>query len=286
MSARLRLRIYSPARIAFWYAAGTLSPAPAIVTFKILPPFWKRWWFLALAALSIGLAAYALYRYRVAQIIEVERVRTRIASDLHDDIGASLSRVAILSEVVRQQTDGGGGEAAGRLAEIAGSARDLVDSMSDIVWSVDPRRDNLENIVTRLRQFGSDVFEAQGIGWELRVAPQVERIKLGPEQRRDIFLICKEALTNAARHANCKHVTLSFNVAGPQILIEISDDGGGFQTSPNAPAPTGNGRGGHGLVNMRTRATRLGADLEITSGHGRGTQLKLSTPRYGRVHGA
>jgi signal transduction histidine kinase len=267
-------------------AGGTFSPAPAVVTFKILPPFWERWWFVALVALSIGLAVYSLYRYRVARIIAVERVRTRIASDLHDDIGASLSRVAILSEVVRQQNPRGDSEAAGRLAEIANSARDLVDSMSDIVWSVDPRRDDLANVVTRLRQFGSDVFEAQGIAWELRVAPQVERIKLAPEQRRDIFLICKEALNNVARHANCKQVTLSANLAGQQILIEISDDGRGFRSSADAPAQPGNGRGGHGLVNMRARAKRLGADLEIASGDGRGTQLKLSTPRQGRFRGA
>src|SRR6185436_2583200 len=139
---------------------------------------------------------FSLYRYRVGQLLELERVRTRIATDLHDDIGASLSRVAILSEVERQQNTGHSNESAARLAEIANSARALVDSMSDIVWSVGPRRDDLRSVVTRIRQFGADVFETQGIEWKMNVPPDLQHTKLTPEQRRDMFLICKEALNN------------------------------------------------------------------------------------------
>jgi hypothetical protein len=123
-------------------ASGATSPAPAVVAFKILPPVWRRWWFLSLAALSAGLLGYVLYRHRVARLIALERIRTRIATDLHDDIGASLSRVAILSEVVKHQTGSLNLRTHQALTQIADSARGLVDSMSDIVWSVDPRRDD------------------------------------------------------------------------------------------------------------------------------------------------
>ncbi len=233
---------------------------------------------MALVMLSFGGIAFSLYRYRVRQLLELERVRTRIATDLHDDIGASLSRVAILSEVVRQQNRGHNGESEGRLAEIANSARELVDSMSDIVWSVDPRRDDLGNVVTRVRQFGADIFEAQGIEWELQVTPDLEKTKLTPEQRRDIFLICKEALNNVARHAGCRRATLSLRVSGQQILVEIKDDGRGF-----AATVVENGRGGHGLANMRARAARLGGSLGIASDPGHGTQLNLSIPLHRRT---
>ncbi|HUQ33652.1 MAG TPA: two-component regulator propeller domain-containing protein, partial [Pyrinomonadaceae bacterium] len=141
---------------------GAISPEPASISFTIRRPIWQRWWFLTLAAIALTGIVYTTYRDRVRRLIELERVRTRIATDLHDDIGASLSRMAILSEVVKHQTGGNGNESSGLLTEIADSARGLVDSMSDIVWSIDPRRDDLQSVVRRIRQFASDVLEAQG----------------------------------------------------------------------------------------------------------------------------
>jgi len=152
--------------------------------------------------------------------------------------------------------------------------------MSDIVWSVDPRRDDLANVVTRVRQFGADIFEAQGIEWELQVTPELEKTKLTPEQRRDIFLICKEALNNVARHAGCHSVTLSLRVCGQQILVEIKDDGRGFAS---AAVVVENGSGGHGLANMQARAARLGGSLRIASNPGQGTQFNLSIPLHRRT---
>src|SRR5438034_2567278 len=137
-----------------------IAGEPAVFEFRILPPIWQRWWFLTLAGALFGFMIYAAYRYRVARLIELERVRMRIATDLHDDIGASLSRMAILSEVVKQRTPTEHQESARMLTDIAESARGLVDAMSDIVWSIDPRRDDLRNVVLRVRQFASDVLEA------------------------------------------------------------------------------------------------------------------------------
>ena len=132
-----------------------------------------RWWFVALVISTLGAIAFSLYRYRVRQLLEVERVRTRIATDLHDDIGASLSRVAILSEVERQQNAGHNGESEERLAEIANSARELVDSMVDIVWSVDPR-DDLGNVVTRVRQLARMFWRRRELSGRC-VTPDLER---------------------------------------------------------------------------------------------------------------
>ncbi|MCA1557835.1 MAG: histidine kinase, partial [Acidobacteria bacterium] len=260
-----------------------MSERPAQLAFRILPPIWQRWWFLTLAGLALATLLHFIYRFRVRRLIELERVRTRIATDLHDDIGASLSRMAILSEVVKRQTGTNGEQSTAMLTEIADSARGLVDSMSDIVWSIDPRRDDLKSVVQRVRQFASDVLEARGIEWEFRVPEELERIRLGPEQRRHLYLIFKEPINNIARHADCRRVALSIDVDARSLRCEITDDGRGF--TPKAPGePASNGRGGHGLVNMRARASETGGQMEFDSEPGKGTRLKLTIPlrRAGR----
>ncbi|HEX9962460.1 MAG TPA: two-component regulator propeller domain-containing protein, partial [Pyrinomonadaceae bacterium] len=136
-------------------AVGT----PALVSFTILRPVWQRWWFLLLAAFAVSFLIYALYRYRIAQVIKLERVRTRIATDLHDDIGSSLSKIAILSEVVRQK-NGSNAEKTGRsepLEIIANTSREMVDSMSDIVWAINPERDRLSDLIQRMRHFTEEL---------------------------------------------------------------------------------------------------------------------------------
>ena len=135
----------APGRYRFFVRAvnsdGVVSSSPAAVTFRILPPLWERWWFLALIAIGLTSTLYRLYRYRVARLMELERVRTRIASDLHDDIGANLSLIAGLSDVLRQQAPSSDPQVSERLSLIASVSRRSVDAMSDIVWAINPNRD-------------------------------------------------------------------------------------------------------------------------------------------------
>ena len=137
---------------------GMLSAEPATVSFQVLAPVWQRGWFLAVAGLLVALAVYRLYRYRVACLLELERVRTRIATDLHDDIGTSLSGMALLSEAMKQQMGSARPEAFERASEVAVMARGLARALSDVVWSIDPRRDDLHELITRVRQFASAVL--------------------------------------------------------------------------------------------------------------------------------
>jgi ligand-binding sensor domain-containing protein len=127
-------------------AEGISSPIPAVVRFTILPPLWRRWWCIGLELLVTGCLIYAMYGYRVRRLVAVERIRTRIATDLHDDIGASLSQIAVLSEVARSEA-ACGEHADEPLARIAGIARELVDNMSEIVWAVNPRKDRFRDLV-------------------------------------------------------------------------------------------------------------------------------------------
>ena len=257
-----------------------IGEASASVSFRILSPIWLRWWFVTIALTIIALAAYAVYRYRVARLLEIERVRTRIATDLHDDIGAGLSRMAVLSEVVKRQTQVDHRESVDMLTDIADSARGLVDSMSDIVWSIDPRKDDLDNVASRIRQFASDVLEPGGIDWEFKTSEEIGKVKLPPEQRRHLYLIFKEAINNVARHSGCRTASLEIALSQDRLVASIRDDGRGFASQFDDGTP-GNGRGGNGLRNMQSRALEMGGQLDIASSPGRGTQLTLVMPLKG-----
>jgi len=254
-------------------SSGLHSQQAATVTFTILRPVWQRWWFISLVLVAIALAAYLIDRYRVAKLLEVERVRTRIATDLHDDIGASLSRMAILSEVVKQTTAKNDVRSAGMLTEIADSARNLVDSMSDIVWSIDPNKDDLRNVLSRVRALASDVLEPQGIHWEMLAPAEIPATKLNPEQRRHLYLIFKEAISNIAKHAHCGRVQIEVAIKPGGLFFAIKDDGKGM-----AAVVPGDRLGGNGLRNMSSRAGELGGKLSVNDEPGGGTCIKFSVP--------
>jgi ligand-binding sensor domain-containing protein/two-component sensor histidine kinase len=257
-------------------ADGVLSPEPAVVSFRIAPPVWSRWWFILSAVLLFGVIVFWVARISLRRKLELERVRTRIATDLHDDIGASLTRIAMLSEVTRRQQGDVPPESAQRLTQIADNARSVVDSMSDIVWAIDPRRDDFLSVIERVRSFAADTLGAALVRWQFTVAPRLEERRLTPEQRRALYLIFKEAISNIARHAECRNASFQLSLEHATLVALIEDDGCGMQDEP-----TGNGRagrGGQGLRNMKARAAEIGGLLAIESRAGGGTRLRLTMP--------
>jgi len=230
---------------------------------------WQRWWFLAAAGIAIGLLIYALYRYRLAQLLALERIRTRIATDLHDDIGSSLSQVAILSEVVRRRIGESDPEINGPLYRIGAISRELVDSMSDIVWAINPAKDKLYFLAQRMREFATDVLMARGIQFEFRASNREHELAIGAEVRRQVFLIFKECVHNVIRHANCTHVEIEVRVGGEGLVVEVRDNGTGFE-----PLAATNG---HGLASMRDRARQLGGTINVAPDD-RGTAVTLDVP--------
>jgi ligand-binding sensor domain-containing protein/two-component sensor histidine kinase len=250
-------------------ADGQVSTTPAIISMRLLPPIWTRWWFILIALSCVTYAAYLAYRYRVRHLLELERVRTRIATDLHDDIGSSLTQIAIMSEVAQKQ--GAQQSAAEHLAHIADLSRELVDSMSDIVWAINPKRDHLGDLTQRMRRFVNDVLEGAEIEVDFRAPQQWADTALSADVRREVFLIFKESVNNIVRHADCRHALVLVDVCGNELVVELRDDGCGFQIQNS------NGHG-HGLASMRERAGRLGGKLELHSDPGKGTSLKLTIP--------
>lgn len=250
-------------------ADGTLSQSPAVVSFRILPPLWQRWWFVGLAVILVIALIYALDRYRIARLIEMERMRTRIATDLHDDIGSSLSQVSVLSEVIRRQV-GNNPVVAEPLSMIATLSRDLIDAMNDIVWAINPRRDRLADLSHRMRRFASDVLTARDIALTFHAPDEQHDIRLDTDVRREVFLVFKEAINNIARHAGCTEAAIDFRIDGHWLELNVYDNGRGFD-----PRATGDG---NGISSMRQRAGRVGGALTIISVAGKGTTVKLKAP--------
>jgi signal transduction histidine kinase/ligand-binding sensor domain-containing protein len=258
------------------FADGMVTE-PAVVQFTVLAPLWQRRWFLALAAVTVCGLAFAVHRSRVRHAIAVERVRSQIAADLHDGVGASLSRIAILSEVVRQQADSALPGAIPALTAISDNARAVIDDMSDAVWFIDPRVDNLHQLVTRARAMASELFDGQRIRWTVESPNDVSGVPLVSEQRRHVYLIIKEALTNVLRHAHATNVVVLITASQGRLRLEVTDDGVGLDGTPHASS-SGPG-GGHGLENMQRRASALGGTARIVARpHGRGTSIVVDVP--------
>jgi signal transduction histidine kinase len=219
----------------------------------------------------VALAAFLVHRQGVRHAVAVERVRTRLATDLHDDVGSSLARISILSEVGRRDLDPAG-ETARLFSEIGETSRGVIDALGDAIWSIDPRHDDLQSLADRLRHFATDLLEGSGIACRIEVPVDAAAVDLPAEPRRHLFLLLKEALTNAARHSDAKSVTVGFRLEDRTLSVEVADDGAGFDAAArNTPEAEG-----RGLENMRTRAAALGGRLEITSAPGNGTRLSVA----------
>ncbi|MGD9630794.1 MAG: two-component regulator propeller domain-containing protein [Pyrinomonadaceae bacterium] len=288
---------------------GVSSDVPAEVTFTIVPPVWERWWFLLLVAVALGLLIYSFYRYRTAKLLEInaalkearraeerlrrsreerlmelERVRSRIATDLHDDIGASLTQIAILSEVAQTRAGNGGGAASEPLEKITEVSNELVGTMSDIVWSINPGKDHLSDLTQRMRRFASDVLAPRGIAARFAIPGDGDAIIVSSNIRREVFLVFKEAINNVAKHSGARLVEVTLEINAAEIFLVISDDGVGSHLDRLAGEPlevpvSSDGSSGNGIANMRKRAAEMDGTFEILSEVGKGTTIKLRLPR-------
>ena len=248
---------------------GALSETPSVVAFRILPPFWQSWWFVTLAALFIGLAIFAAYHYRVARLIELERVRTRIASDLHDDIGSNLSVIAGLSDKLLRQAEGQDPAPNEQLSLIASVSQRSLEAISDIVWAVNPKKDHLQDLTRRMRLFADEAFFIHNIELQFS-ADTANDARVTAETRREVFLIFKEAVNNIIKHSGCSLAEAHLTLNHKMLILEVSDNGRGFD-----PVHV---RAGEGLASMRRRAEKIGAEMEVTAKPGEGATVRLRAP--------
>jgi histidine kinase/DNA gyrase B/HSP90-like ATPase/histidine kinase/YXYXY domain-containing protein len=260
--------------------ADRIYSQSATVSFLISAPLWQRWWFIAALIVSVSLIIYFFYRFRVSRLLEVANMRTRIATDLHDDIGANLTKIAILSEVAQQRLEQNLGASENDRDNLFGSvaeiSRESVSSMSDIVWAINPKKDSLIGLTRRMRQYAEEILERRDICLEFN-APVVEPdIKLDANLRRNIYLIFKESINNIVRHSDADAVKINFNLLDKELILQICDSGDGFNTMREYD--------GNGLLNIKKRAEDCGGRLEIESDAGAGTKiilrLRLKSPAW------
>ncbi len=254
-------------------AYGRTGPEHALLTVTVTGPFWQRWWFFGLVLATGALGMYGVSRLRQRQRLKLQGVRDRIARDLHDDIGSTLGSISYYSEALKRKLEHADDDMAQQVAEkIGSSSRAMIEQMSDIVWSVDPKNDDAASLIERMRGFGADLLSVQDIVLHFNTSPGLAERKLSAEQRRNLFLIYKEAMHNAAKYAHCTSVTVTLSSKGRELVLSIRDDGAGFDPA-NVDSYNGNGLG-----NMRTRAGSIRARVEVVSTPGKGTEVRVVAP--------
>lgn len=249
------------------------------VSIIISPPFWKRWWFISLVILALAILFFSVVKYiaqrnlkekilRLEKEQAIEKERNRIARDMHDDLGSGLTKIAILSEVAKTQLlqpD----KAKAQLENISVSSRELVDSMQDIIWVLNPKNDTLESLASYVREYALKFFEPFESAVQFNYPENIPIVKLTEEQRRNIFLVIKESFNNIAKHAWCNTVKLQLQKKDSSIIFIIEDDGKGFDISNTRAF-------GNGLQNMKTRMLQVNGTYDITSEQGKGTVTTIS----------
>jgi signal transduction histidine kinase len=238
---------------------------------NVKPLLWQKWWFLPsiflILLLIIGSALYFVFLYKLRQEMQMRQVRNNIASDLHDEIGATLSGIGILSTIAKNQLEANHPSHA-LIGRITDDALNIGNTMDDIVWSINPQNDDLEKIIARMSRYAAELFDAKEIDYQIVIPENLKEVKLTMEQRRDVYLIFKEAVNNLVKYAKCQHAHVEIKVHNQQFELKISDNGKGFD--PNKESQR------NGLKNMKARAINLGGTLKIDSEIDKGSTVILT----------
>lgn len=227
-----------------------------------------KWSLAAGLFFLLGLGAFIFTRLKEQQRRRSETMRQKIARDLHDEMGSTLSSISILSEAAQKNTLTE--DAASPLNTISERTRQVMDTMSDIVWSVNPKNDEFGSVVMRMREFAAETLEAKNIILQFNSHESLQELELPMELRKDFYLLFKEAINNAAKYAQAQHVWVNLNKHHHEIRLEIKDDGHGFDPDKV--------KMGNGLQNMRERADRLKGNFSLNAKENEGTQIILTFP--------
>ena len=249
-------------------ARGPAALAQMTIPVHVSRAWYATWWFRLLVGLLLVAAGVTAWQLRMAHVNAMARVRSRIASDLHDDVGSQLAGIALLSELVAGNASLPSTES-NRLTIIGNTARELVSSVRDISWLAHPAHDQIQDLSDRMHEAAHALLGNRI--WHMDAHETQGKRRLSPHARRHVFLIYKEALNNIGRHAGTQaEVTITLRTRGALLLLSVSDTGSGFQTKV-----TGTGQG---LRNMSDRAQEAGGQLEIRSAPGEGTTISLEVP--------
>jgi signal transduction histidine kinase len=247
----------------------------------ILPPFWRTWWFLSASALLllsmiIGSVHYVstqklqrqLALLRQQEALEIER--SRIARDLHDQLGANLTQVALLGEMAEADKNLPE-EIEAHARQISQTARETTRALDEIVWTVNPSNDTLDGLINYVCKYAQEYLAIAGLRYRLEVPPQLPPLPISPELRHNVFLAAKEAVNNVVKHSQASSAWIRLQLHSDRFVLEIEDDGRGLPESATA-------KGRNGLRNMRKRMADVGGHFEVSPRDGGGTSVRLIAP--------
>lgn len=243
---------------------GNLSSKNYKVKFTIKPPYNKTWWFQGGVIGLISFLIFSFFKYRENQIKKLAKIRHNIARDLHDDLGSNLSNIKILSEIEAAKNSDANNETYNHIAE---KSRAMMSSISDIVWSINPSNDTLEELVQKIQVFAIDTLEKINIDLHFNVPAKIPNLHLPLDYRRHIYLIAKEAINNVAKYSTAKNMNFTVEINGKNLSMTFKDDGLGFDENKI--------KFGNGLKNMRGRASEMKGNLDIVSNI-KGTSIYLT----------
>ena len=278
-------------RVASCNGDGVWADSESGVALTVLRRFWQTWWFLTSAGVCLMASVVGTARLmerrklqrhlkRLEQERALERERTRIAQDLHDEMGAKLCRISFLSEHARRGTLQPR-ELQEQIASISDASREVLHSLDEIVWAVNPQNDTLEHVASYIGQYAEEYFQMTGIECELDIPTQLPRHPLSSQIRHHLFLAAHEALTNILKHSGATRARVSMACAGDLFEITISDNGRAFDLSCiEAKTESAAGAAGDGLTNMSQRLADIGGSCHIQSAPGQGTTIRFAMPLH------
>ncbi len=256
---------------------NTLRSPVAFLTFEIEQPFYLEWWFFTGWILLFMISVFLFVNFKNKRKLEIEKIRMKIAEDLHDEIGSGLTKIAILSEQALKDHEEkipaiGSNPALEKdnsIIRVGKIARDLVDQMIDVIWSIDPKYDSLNDFVFSFKNFAYELCEAKKINLVIKTE-NIENVKVNSQIKRNLQLIVKESLNNAIKYSECTEIIFALEVKNKNIFLSIKDNGKGFNKESITP--------GKGLINIRKNTTALSGKCSIISSPGVGTNIELTFP--------
>jgi signal transduction histidine kinase/ligand-binding sensor domain-containing protein len=246
---------------------GIWNETGAAVRLVLRPHFWQTWWFRTAVPLLLAAVLALIYRLRVERLRELEQLRMDIAANLHDDVGARLTKVAMITELVDQETPATD-RAKPQIQAISRTTREVIQAMDEVVWTINPKNDSLENLANYIFQHAQEYFQNTGVRCRLDLPAQLPDRAISTEARHNLFMAVKEALNNVLKHSAASEVRITLGLAEKQLTVTVVDNGRGF-------VPDQAHAVGEGLRNMKDRLEQIGGRLALKSAPGQGTTVRM-----------
>lgn len=242
-------------------SSGNWSKTGSSVTIIIEPKWYESSWFYSVISIICLLIIYGFYRQRINELKKEQKIRSKLASDLHDDLGSTLNSISVYVNLALMEK---GKEA--RLQKVKESTQEAITGLRDTIWVMDDKRNTIADLTARICQFTTPLAEAHDMIFKKDIAPEALHCNLTPAEKRNLYMIIKEAFNNSIKYAKATELSLRISLVKGNLCFEIKDNGRGFDTSKVSE--------GNGLKNMKARAREIGYEIRVEGGRGTSIHLK------------